>query len=50
MPIMVKVALVLLIGIFVALGVLLLIGNLQGDNSPDTNNSDVDSNSSQRVS
>ena len=46
---MVKLALVLLVGIFVALGIFLLIGNLQGDNSPDTDNSDVDSNTSQQV-
>jgi hypothetical protein len=50
MPLRIKLALVLLIGIFAVLGIFLLIGHLQGDNSPDTDNSDVDSNTSQRVS
>jgi hypothetical protein len=48
MPLRVKVGLVVLAVIFVSLGIMLLIGHLQGDGGTDKNNSNVDSNTSQR--
>ena len=42
-----KVGLVVLVVIFVSLGIMLLIGHLQGDGGTDKNNSNVDGNTSQ---